>query len=333
MGKKGVFPLNTDPEKAYESVVKHDNRFATGDWISGSILRSPETVSSFRGKYTHEQLCEIADVLEFLYPPEVCAEGLRNGTLPAGVHELFIPGWCHHVWTLLLLSVDLGLACGWKDDRNLVQSLRSFHSFYSRRVEVGVWAGLRRVGYDVERPEETSEKTCDFLVTTEVGKVAVEVKTVAIGDLDSALDWIGGSLSQAAMLLQKGEVRNQVEGKKIEVSLSEDIDCALHDPDRLEDTASQLVDRLEGLCDAIAETLMGSPKFPFFFEFPGVGTVHIRNSEEPRTWSIGFTDVAGATPEKQLSRTLRTVRDSLPQFPKELPSVLVLHGSRPWTLV
>ena len=146
-----MFPLNRDPRKVQEDIAKHDPRFATGDWITGSDLRNPETARSFGGKFAHDQLCDIAENLEFLYPPEVCLEGLRKGTLPAGVHELFSPGMCLHKWTLLFLAHDLAGTPGWRKDTNLVQQLRDFRSFYSRRVEVGVWAGLRRVGYDVRR--------------------------------------------------------------------------------------------------------------------------------------------------------------------------------------
>jgi hypothetical protein len=79
----------------------------------------------------------------------------------------------------LLLGADLVLCMGWRDQKQFVGGLRSASGHHERRIEAGVWAGLRRVGCDpsVELANNRSDKRADFVVDHDGLRIAIELKT------------------------------------------------------------------------------------------------------------------------------------------------------------
>jgi hypothetical protein len=117
------------------------------------------------------------------------------------LQRLYDDGWCRHlvdagfgrmvvglfggftyrVDMLLQLGADLTLCEGWATRPKLVGDLRSPDGFDGARFEVGVWAGLRRVGL-APRVEEVADKSmrrADFVVSDAGLDVAIELKTLA----------------------------------------------------------------------------------------------------------------------------------------------------------
>jgi hypothetical protein len=81
----------------------------------------------------------------------------------------------------LQLGADLACCPGWRERSKLVGDLRSPRGYPRTRPEVGIWAGLRRVGLDprVEQADTPRAKRADWLVPCDGLNVAIELKTLS----------------------------------------------------------------------------------------------------------------------------------------------------------
>jgi hypothetical protein len=88
-----------------------------------------------------------------------------------------------HSWVdkMLQLGADLTLCDGWELRPKLVGHLRSPYNFNGSRFEVGVWAGLVRVGLAprIEDASDPSKARADFVVAADGIDVALELKALA----------------------------------------------------------------------------------------------------------------------------------------------------------
>lgn len=138
--------------------------------------------------------------LEFLYPPTLCRQLVETEHRHL-FNDLFIPpgNWWWRVERLLRLGSDLAEIPGWRDDSQLVSRLRNIGLFEPARLEVGIWAGLRRVGVDVSYvPAKGGTRSGDFLFVEDGVRVALEAKEVAASTLDRNEMNINGAIVDAA---------------------------------------------------------------------------------------------------------------------------------------
>lgn len=117
--------------------------------------------------------------LRLLYDDETCRDLVTRG-YGRMIIGLF-GGFTQRVDMLLQLGADLALCEGWSSRPKLVGDLRSPSGFDGVRLEVGVEAGLRRVGLGprVEEVADKSLRRADIVVADDGMDVALELKTLA----------------------------------------------------------------------------------------------------------------------------------------------------------
>lgn len=117
--------------------------------------------------------------LELLYPRDVIERLVRTGhaRLVYGLRG----GFRSLVDEKLQLGADLAWCPGWHERPKLVGDLRSPHGYPRARPEVGIWAGLRRVGLEprVEQADTPTAKRADWLVLCNGLTLAIELKTLS----------------------------------------------------------------------------------------------------------------------------------------------------------
>lgn len=155
--------------------------------------------------FTHPQarmfalnLDDVIVELRDLYPADICIELVRQGH-GACVIGLFLgAGWTDRVDALLQLGNDLSLCLGWRADSSLVARLRHLDYYEAARFEVGIWAGLHRVGLVPERepPSKGTAKRADFRVQDGARRVAIELKSLADPQRSSNIDLLRTYLSR-----------------------------------------------------------------------------------------------------------------------------------------
>lgn len=119
--------------------------------------------------------------LRALYPAEVCRR-LADDGLGGHVLGLFLgEGWMDDVDEMLQLGQDLTLCSGWRRQAKLVSDLRRPDAYDAARFEVGVWAGLRRIGLAPvhEDAVNRARRRPDFVVVDGGARVALELKCMA----------------------------------------------------------------------------------------------------------------------------------------------------------
>lgn len=124
--------------------------------------------------------------LSTLYPPEVCRDLARTPEGHALIAPLFADGRAFHmnpaVGGMVLLGHDLAACPGWGVKTGLVAMLRDPKAWHNARLEVGIWAGLTRVGLEnrYEESEGRSEPTPDH--TFRDGGLTVRLETKALDE-------------------------------------------------------------------------------------------------------------------------------------------------------
>jgi hypothetical protein len=127
--------------------------------------------------------------LKILYDARTCQRLVRS-TSSHLVTSLFLgPGFVAEIDEYLQLGFDLSDCAGWETRSNLIGDLRAQRNFDGARFEVGVCAGLARVGLQPELPaDQKSNKRLDLLCTVDGVRVAIELKGLADPDRDRNVD-------------------------------------------------------------------------------------------------------------------------------------------------
>jgi hypothetical protein len=119
--------------------------------------------------------------LRELFSAEVCIELVRQDQGERVIGLFQGAGWNDLVDELVQLGSDLSCCPGWSNDATLVANLRQPDAYEAARFEVGVWAGLYRVGLAPEREPAQSRaaKRADFRVRDGRHRVAIELKSLS----------------------------------------------------------------------------------------------------------------------------------------------------------
>lgn len=117
---------------------------------------------------------------KILYPAEVVTKLAENDGAALIVGLFLGEGIAPGVEDLLLLGADLTLCDGWHKRSKLVAALRSMRGWSGARFEVGIHAGLRRVGLKpiVEPVADKASKAPDFVVPIDGRRVGLELKGI-----------------------------------------------------------------------------------------------------------------------------------------------------------
>jgi hypothetical protein len=135
-----------------------------------------------------------------LYPADVCRALVEQG------HRWMIQGLFGGMFTwadeLLLLGADLVLCAGWELRPRLVGRLRSPDGYRGARFEIGVQAGLQRLGYKplLERDAAARQKQVDLLVRDGPLDVALELKTLSDPSFERNLEELTYQLASVICL-------------------------------------------------------------------------------------------------------------------------------------
>jgi hypothetical protein len=144
-------------------------------WARPNCLSHPQARSFV------DDLDGVVAELRALYPAEVVLELVARGDSSRIIGLFFDDGWCDEVDEVLQLGHDLRQCGGWDADAKLVADLRANDSYPAARFDVGVWAGLTRVGLKPEREpaEDRAARRADFRVMDGAHRVAIELKSLA----------------------------------------------------------------------------------------------------------------------------------------------------------
>ena len=160
-----------------EAGVDMGDFFRDFRWVDDPPWASPESQAHKMGI----DVARAGAALARLYPPDFCEAMARDGRQSL-ILGLFLRDvqWMPQLEWLMFLGADLAECDGWLDDADLVGKLRNPDNSDAARFEVGVWAGLRRVGLAVEHEPaaEHGRKVADLVVVEGARRIAIEVKAV-----------------------------------------------------------------------------------------------------------------------------------------------------------
>jgi hypothetical protein len=162
--------------------------------------------------------------LRNLFPAEVCIDLVQRGHGARMIGLFLGDGWYDGVDELLQLGSDLSHCAGWCDDHKLVADLRRVEFYEAARLEVGIWAGLRRVGLAPEREPANNRaaKRADFRVVDGTHRVAMELKSLADPQRARNAELLFSYLWRAAVTLWSETVGS------IELEPSADLDALMY---------------------------------------------------------------------------------------------------------
>jgi hypothetical protein len=269
---------------------------------------------------------ESADELKKLFPNEYCLKVISCPRSPTVLLGIFSEGFYYHLFPALLLGADLSLADGWEKDASLVIAFQNEPASHARRVEVGIWAGMKRAGLEVERISETGERpTPDFLVKKGIHRAYVEVKCLESSELDSSCSDLNHSLSSPLLLSKKRDV---IDGLEVELFLDESYvqDLKSKNTETRDAVRKEVKDRLDDARDIILDAAIDGFREG---ELPieGIGTAKFKNPTKG-SWSINFANLPSTDQRKQLDRAFRKIRKAAKQSDRSTPFVVVIYSSR-----
>ena len=267
------------------------------DWASSPKWLAPDSPARKLGIDLERATRE----LERLYPADVCRDLLKTEDGRRLLGPLFVQGYWPGVPESLLLGHDLAEIGQWQVHSNLVGNLRRLPSFYHTRFEVGLWAGLRRKGLDVEYEPRagTGEKTADFLVRENGLRLALEAKT-----LDAS------RLTQASRAVQDA-VRYDDSGEHVH---------GLHfvyTPrsgllENLAQLAPVALNREAAAIRTATDDWYANMSRKFApgdrAEIEGLGEILVKKGDEPRGLQYTFDDTEGRGLDYEVDRALRLAR-------------------------
>lgn len=172
----------------------------------------------------------VKEELRVLFPAEVCKTLIKRDQAAHVLPLFFGSGWMDHIDELLQLGSDLTLCTGWRHNFKLLADLRNPAAYAAARFEVGVWAGLRRVGLepDHEVAPNRAQRRPDFMVVDEARRVAIELKSLGDpqrerneGLLQSRLSFFASSLLSEAIgsvVLEPAEALDAMLDARVEES-------------------------------------------------------------------------------------------------------------------
>ena len=295
-----------------------------GYWYRDSWLASKEYVNKFAKYIKIHEMHQIVDALAYVYPAEVCRKIIKENKHPIGLLEFFMPGMMLHLWSLLFLGNDLvQLPEQWKDDHNMIAHLRRYDQFLDRRVEVGVWAGLLKNGYSVERIKETQHPTPDFKVIVNGIQVLLEIKTSKRTDLENAVYKIENSLSDRVWFF--GSIKKRTlelgMGKKILVKFDGDLINGLNNSKRLKQTKKEIEKLIEPVATEIEKMLLENRSKSR--QVKGVGVIRISGFKDSQSASLE-TNLPKIKPAKIVDKILISLRKANEQSINGLPMIAVV---------
>lgn len=230
--------------------------------------------------FTHPQcrafvtdLHAVVRELRILFPAEVCLQLARDGHTHHIIGLFYGAAWIDAVDEILQLGEDLTLCTGWHDNAKFVADLRKPEAYDAARFEVGVWAGLRRVGLvpTHERAVNKSVPRADFNVVDGGVRVAIELKSLS----DPRRDRNVGALDSWLSLLATSTFSEAV--GTIELEPGDALDALLdHDPDSFR---AEFHDRFYD----VLRRAVASAVAPGTVAIDGVGLLHV-GPRDP-TWT------------------------------------------------
>lgn len=126
-------------------------------------------------------LDEVVAELRVLYPADVCQRLACTDAARLVMGLFFGEDWYDGVEEILQLGSDLSWCKGWRTNHQLLEHLRKADGYEPGRFEVGVWAGLARMGLDPhhEVAENAAVRRPDFVFVDGGHRVALELKSLS----------------------------------------------------------------------------------------------------------------------------------------------------------
>lgn len=128
-------------------------------------------------------LLSATEELKQLYPPDECRRLVADGQEDVVAGLYWGEGWNNDVAHVLCLGADLHVCPNWRDRDGLIKRLRNRDGHRGARFEVGLWAGLTRVGANPAYldPDPTS-KAPDLLLEADGLRIAIEAKAGSVAN-------------------------------------------------------------------------------------------------------------------------------------------------------
>lgn len=303
-----------------------EKRFETGDWITECWLLKPDALKNLRYHFTENQVGRIVKELAKLLPPEICISMNKCDEF-IKIPELFVPFiYLPPLYSLLYLGHDLAAVEDWEKDANLKSSLRMRDTFYDRRVEVGICAGLVRSGLQVIRPPDRSsaKKPVDFIVKEDGKNIFLEVKVLPSSEKDLII-------SDANFKLFTGLINSRTKSlhkKNIRIEVNDVMKKMLDDFNTRKIVKETLDRKIPEAVRIINEKSACDTQFPEIIQVEDLGRIIIQDSPEPNTGSFGIANLEETLPEYNLLRILRTLkRGANKTIEKDSLFIVLIHSS------
>jgi len=134
--------------------------------------------------YPHVDIHRVTAQLQRLLNYKVCEKLMKKKHSPF-VAELIVPG---NMWWLLpkiFLGYDLEALEPWTDDTEIIKRLRNMDQYSGARLELEVYAALKRMKVDAEYyPPQKSKPSADLRVKFRTKLYWVELKIMNTGDVE-----------------------------------------------------------------------------------------------------------------------------------------------------